>query len=72
MSPEQETPQPLWAACPRALSPLSKEVFPHIQVEVPVWQFVPVAPCPVTGHHRKEPGPVLLALVLKVFVDIDE
>jgi len=27
------------------------EVLPHVQVELPLLQFVPVAPCPVTGHH---------------------
>ena len=30
--------------------PQSK-VFPHIQMELPVFQFVPIAPCPVTGHR---------------------
>ena len=28
----------------------SKEAFPHISMELPVFQFVPVAPCPVTRH----------------------
>ena len=27
------------------------EVLPHVQMEPPVLQFVPIAPCPVTGHH---------------------
>jgi len=31
--------------------PQSEEVLPHVQLELPVLQFVPVAPCPVTGHH---------------------
>jgi len=31
--------------------PQSKEVLPHVQLELPVLQFVPVAPCPVAGHH---------------------
>jgi len=30
---------------------LSEEVLPHVQLELPLLQFVPVAPCPVTGHH---------------------
>ena len=35
--------------------PQSEEVLPHIQTELPMLQFVPVAPCPVAGHHWKEP-----------------
>ena len=31
--------------------PQSKKVFPRLQTELPKLQFVPVAPCPVTGHH---------------------
>ena len=31
--------------------PQREEILPHIQTELPVLQFVPVAPCPVTGHH---------------------
>jgi len=31
--------------------PQSEEVLPHVQVELPVLQFVPTAPCPVAGHH---------------------
>jgi len=31
--------------------PHSEEVLPHVQTELPVPQFVPAAPCPVTGHH---------------------
>ena len=27
------------------------EVLPCVQLELPLLQFVPVAPCPVTGHH---------------------
>jgi len=30
--------------------PQSKEVLPHVQMELPVLQFVPIAPCPVAGH----------------------
>jgi len=29
----------------------SEEVLPHVQVELSLLQFVPVAPCPVDGHH---------------------
>ena len=38
-------------------------------MELLVLQFVPIAPCPVPGHRRQEPGPVLLAPALKVSVD---
>jgi len=28
-----------------------EEVLPHVQMELPVPQFVPIAPCPIAGHH---------------------
>jgi len=31
--------------------PQRGEVLPHVQTELPVPQFVPFAPCSVTGHH---------------------
>ena len=31
--------------------PQREEVLPHVQTELPVPQFVPIAPWPVTGHH---------------------
>ena len=31
--------------------PQSEEFLPHVQMELPVLQVVPVAPCPVAGHH---------------------
>jgi len=31
--------------------PQREEVPPPVQMELPMFQFVPVAPCPVTGHH---------------------
>ena len=31
--------------------PQSEEVLPRVQVELPMLQFVPVAPRPVAGHH---------------------
>ena len=42
--------------------PQREEVLPPVQLELPLLQFVPVAPCPVTGHHWKESGPILLTL----------
>jgi len=32
-----------------------QEVLPHVPMELPVFQFVPIVPCPVTGQHWKEP-----------------
>jgi len=31
--------------------PQRDEVLPYVQVEVPMLQFVPIAPCPVAGHY---------------------
>jgi len=31
--------------------PQGEEVLPDVQTELPVPQFVPIAPCTVTGHH---------------------
>jgi len=31
--------------------PQREEFLPHVQMELPMLQFVPVASCPVTGHH---------------------
>jgi len=31
--------------------PQSKEVPPHVQMQLPMLSFVPIAPCPVSGHH---------------------
>lgn len=32
----------------------------HVHVELSVFQFVHIAPCPVTGHHLKELAPSTL------------
>jgi len=50
----------------------SKDVFPDVQMAPPVFQFVPVASGPVTRHHWKEPGPVVFAPSLQLFLDIGE
>ena len=31
--------------------PQREEVLPHVQMESPVLQLVPIAHCPVAGHH---------------------
>ena len=50
--------------------PLSKEVLPRVQLKRPMLQSVPVAPCPVAGHHWKESGPILLTPSLQIFIGI--
>jgi len=47
--------------------PQREEVLPLVQTELPLLQFVPIAPCPVAGHHWKESGPVLLTPTLQIF-----
>jgi len=37
-----------------------------------VFQFVPTASCPVTGHQRKEAGSVLFAPSLHMFIHINK
>lgn len=39
--------------------PHNREVLPHIQRQNPVFQFVPIASCSRTGHHRKQPDSIL-------------
>jgi len=31
--------------------PQGKEALPHVQLELPLLQFMPIAPSPVAGHH---------------------
>ena len=49
--------------------PQSEEALPHVQMELHVLQFVPVAPCPVAGYHWKESGPILTP-TLEIFISI--
>ena len=48
------------------------EAVSDVQREPPVLPFVPVASGRGTGHHRTEPGSVLSAPSLRVFMGIDE
>ena len=52
--------------------PHSTEVLPGVLKEPPILQFVPIAPCPGTGHHWKESDFILIVPSLQVFVGIDE
>ena len=58
--------QPVPALC----HPQREEVLPHVQLELPMLQFVPIAPCPVARHHWKEFGPILLTPTLVIFISI--
>lgn len=40
--------------------PQSKKFLPHVQMELSVFQFVPLAPYPATGYHQKDPDPIHL------------
>ena len=37
--------------------PQREEILPHVQLELPLLQFVPVAPCPVAGITEKSLAP---------------
>lgn len=45
----------------------SKEVVPHIQVELPH-----SSSCPIAQHHREEPGSIFLTTSLPILIDIDK
>ena len=49
----------------------SKKAFPDVQTEPPVFQFMPIASSPVTGHCWKEPGSGCVPS-LQVFVYIEK
>ena len=50
--------------------PHSEKKIPYVQRDPPVFPWVPIASCPVTGYHWKEPGSILFAPSLQVFVYI--
>lgn len=47
-------------------------MFPGIQLECPLFQFMLIATGPVTGHHLKEPGSTFVSHSLQVFMGIDK
>ena len=55
---------------PGLCHPQSKGVLPHVQTELPMLQFAPITPSPVSGHHWKESGPILLTPTLEIFISI--
>ena len=60
------------AACASAPSPAQHRSAPSVLREHPVFQFVPIASCPGTGHHRREPGSVPLIPSLQILIHIAE
>ena len=46
------------------------EVLSHVQMKIPVFQFVPTVPCPVTEHNQIDPGSILLTIALFCTFDI--
>ncbi|XP_068788224.1 uncharacterized protein [Struthio camelus] len=57
---------------PMLCHPHSEEVLSQVQVELPVVQFLPIASCPVAGHHGEEAGLILLTLPLQILIHVDE
>lgn len=47
-------------------------MFSYVQTEFLVLQFVPIAACPVIGHHWEEPGSILFTPFLEVLLNIDK
>jgi len=58
--------------CLSQLSHSQRKVVSHVQMEHPVFQFVPIASCAITGNHQKELGPILLAPALSIYISIDK
>lgn len=67
VSPEK-TPQPFWEVCSNALSPHSKEVFNHIQMELSVFRFVSIASCHWTPQKWVSPHPLDSCLKICLYV----
>lgn len=65
---EWKTPQPLWEAEAYVGPPLSEKMIFYVQRDLPVFLWVSIASCAVTGYHWKEP--ILSAPSFHVFVYI--
>jgi len=61
------TPQPLEQPVPMLCHPQSKEVLSHVCVELTMLHTAAIAPCPVTGYHWNEPGPILDSDLLDIY-----
>ena len=50
----------------------TEEFLPFVSVELPVLQFVPVAPCSTVAYHQKESGPIGSTPAVYMFINSDE
>ena len=57
ISPVMEIPQPLWEICSSAWSPAQQKILPHVQVGLPVHQFLPIALCLLPIITKKSLAP---------------
>lgn len=73
-SSTRKTLQPLWAIWAIRSSMCgylhSKDILPHIQVEIPVHQFLALASCTSGWHHQEVFGPISSAPLLWIFIHI--
>lgn len=53
VSSRMEIPLLLLVTCASAQPPYGEKMLSDVQKESPVFQFVPIASCPITRHHRK-------------------
>lgn len=64
-----DTPPLSWAICASAWSTSQQEVFPVADIQrKPVFQFVPTASCPASGHHWEVVVSILFAPSLQVLL----
>ena len=68
--PKEETPQPLGNLC-QCSGTTQHSSAAWCSEGDPVLPLVPMASCPGTGQYWEEPGCVLLAHSIQVFMDID-
>lgn len=50
----------------------NKDVSPHVWMELPMFQFVPIAPDAVTQHHWRESGLILLTPDIWILINNDK
>ena len=70
ISGEGDSTTSLGSLCQCSVTLRGKKFFLIFRRNFLCFQFVPIAPCPVTGHHWKEFGPILLTPTLEIFISI--
>lgn len=50
--------------------PHGKKLFPHVQLEQLLLQFVPIAAHPIDGHHQKRSGPITLTPAIQKLIHL--